>query len=88
MGGRRVSGWGKRKCGDPGGAMGVKLEILRMLLYLSFPVTVFWVSNQGEYFQRHVVERKREIFPPDDPNRRRAIAELKERLREGKGTRD
>ncbi|XP_063175094.1 collagen alpha-1(III) chain isoform X3 [Chroicocephalus ridibundus] len=49
--------------------MGVKLEILRMLLYLSFPVGVFWVSNQAEYFQRHVVQRKREIFPPDDPER-------------------
>ncbi|XP_049653802.1 protein PET100 homolog, mitochondrial [Accipiter gentilis] len=68
--------------------MGVKLEILRMLVYLSFPVGIFWVSNQASYFQRHVVERKREIFPPDDPDRRRAMAELKQRLREGKGTRD
>ncbi|XP_009574134.1 PREDICTED: protein PET100 homolog, mitochondrial, partial [Fulmarus glacialis] len=29
-----------------------------MLLYLSFPVGVFWVSNQGALFQRHVVQRK------------------------------
>ncbi|XP_068853986.1 protein PET100 homolog, mitochondrial [Aphelocoma coerulescens] len=66
--------------------MGVKLEILRMLVYLSFPVGVFWVSNQAEFFQRHVIDRKREIFPPDNPERRRAMAELKQRLREGKGT--
>ncbi|XP_050162201.1 protein PET100 homolog, mitochondrial [Myiozetetes cayanensis] len=65
--------------------MGVKLEMLRMFLYLSFPVGVFWVSNQAEFFERHVIERKREIFPPDDPERRRAMAELKRRLREGKG---
>ncbi|XP_076220191.1 LOW QUALITY PROTEIN: protein PET100 homolog, mitochondrial [Aptenodytes patagonicus] len=87
MGGRRVAGWG----GGSAGALrrhGVKLEILRMLLYLSFPVGVFWVSNQAGYFQRHVVQRKREIFPPDNPERRRAMAELKRRLREGKGTRD
>ncbi|XP_031950569.1 protein PET100 homolog, mitochondrial [Corvus moneduloides] len=66
--------------------MGVKLEILRMVVYLSFPVGVFWVSNQAEFFQRHVIDRKREIFPPDNPERRRAMAELKQRLREGKGT--
>ncbi|XP_059728233.1 protein PET100 homolog, mitochondrial isoform X1 [Haemorhous mexicanus] len=74
--------------------MGVKLEILRvtqvslsqMCLYLSFPVAVFWVSNQAELFQRHVIDRKREIFPPDTPERRQAMAELKQRLRERKGT--
>ncbi|XP_072704494.1 LOW QUALITY PROTEIN: protein PET100 homolog, mitochondrial [Ciconia boyciana] len=87
MGERRVAGW-EAECRGPGGAMGVKLEILRMLLYLSFPVGVFWVSNQAGYFQRHVVQRKREIFPPDDPARRRAMAELKRRLREGKGTQE
>ncbi|XP_033927928.1 protein PET100 homolog, mitochondrial [Melopsittacus undulatus] len=64
--------------------MGVKLEILRMFLYLSFPVGLFWVSNQAEYFQHHVVQRRREIFPPDNPERRKALAALKQRLREGK----
>ncbi|XP_005533598.1 protein PET100 homolog, mitochondrial [Poecile atricapillus] len=68
--------------------MGVKLEILRMLVYLSFPVGVFWVSNQAEFFQRHVIDRKREIFPPDNPEQRRAMAELKQRLRERKGTQE
>ncbi|XP_064900032.1 protein PET100 homolog, mitochondrial [Columba livia] len=84
MGGRRVAGWGGGS--GCGGAMGVKLEILRMFLYLSFPVGVFWVSNQAGPFQGGVVKRKREIFPPDDPERRRVLAELKRRLREG--TRD
>ncbi|XP_066842556.1 protein PET100 homolog, mitochondrial [Anser cygnoides] len=60
--------------------MGVKLEVFRMLLYLSFPVGVFWVSNQAQYFERFVVRRKREIFPPDNPERRRAVAELKQRV--------
>ncbi|XP_067173233.1 protein PET100 homolog, mitochondrial [Apteryx mantelli] len=61
--------------------MGVKLEVFRMLLYLSFPVTMFWVSNQAAYFEEHVVRRKREIFPPDDAERRREMREFKERLR-------
>uniref|UniRef100_A0A3P8VZY9 PET100 cytochrome c oxidase chaperone n=1 Tax=Cynoglossus semilaevis TaxID=244447 RepID=A0A3P8VZY9_CYNSE len=39
--------------------MGVKIEIFRMVLYLTFPVTVFWISNQAEYFEEYVVKRKR-----------------------------
>uniref|UniRef100_A0A8U7NLX2 Uncharacterized protein n=1 Tax=Corvus moneduloides TaxID=1196302 RepID=A0A8U7NLX2_CORMO len=57
--------------------MGVKLEILRMVVYLSFPVGVFWVSNQAEFFQRHVIDRKVGEGTPGD---RRAMAELKQRL--------
>lgn len=60
--------------------MGVKLEVFRMLLYLSFPVGVFWVSNQAQYFQQFVVQRRREIFPPDNPERRREVAALKQRV--------
>ncbi|XP_053824305.1 protein PET100 homolog, mitochondrial isoform X3 [Vidua chalybeata] len=70
-----LRGWRSRKRGGPGGAMGVKLEILRMCVYLSFPVAVFWVSNQAELFQRYVIDRKRQ-----------AMAELKQRLQERKGT--
>lgn len=51
-----------------------------MLLYLSFPVGVFWVSNQAQYFQQFVVQRRREIFPPDNPERRREVAALKQRV--------
>lgn len=29
-----------------------------MMLYLSFPVTMFWISNQAEYFEEYVVKRK------------------------------
>ncbi|KAG9488653.1 hypothetical protein GDO78_004938 [Eleutherodactylus coqui] len=45
--------------------MGVKQEILRMAIYLTFPVTMFWLSNQPEYFEEYIVKRKREIFPPE-----------------------
>ncbi|XP_009068438.1 PREDICTED: protein PET100 homolog, mitochondrial, partial [Acanthisitta chloris] len=40
-----------------------------MVLYLSFPVGLFWVSNQADLFQRYVIQRKRDIFPPDNPER-------------------
>uniref|UniRef100_UPI00398E8D15 protein PET100 homolog, mitochondrial n=1 Tax=Pristiophorus japonicus TaxID=55135 RepID=UPI00398E8D15 len=61
---------------------GVKLEIFRMFLYLSFPVTVFWISNQAEYFEEYVVKRKREIFPPDEKIRRKELEDFKERMRQ------
>ncbi|XP_048378042.1 uncharacterized protein LOC125447573 [Stegostoma tigrinum] len=67
---------GERKMG------GVRLEIFRMCLYLSFPVSVFWISNQAEYFEEYVIKRKREIFPPEEKMRRKELEDFKERMRE------
>lgn len=55
-----------------------------MLLYLSFPVTVFWISNQAEYFEEYVVKRKREIYPPDEKMQRKELEDFKQRMRERK----
>lgn len=61
--------------------MGVKIEVFRMMLYLSFPVAMFWVSNQAEYFEEYIVKRKREIFPPDEEVQRKELENFKERMR-------
>ncbi|XP_074156947.1 protein PET100 homolog, mitochondrial [Sminthopsis crassicaudata] len=61
--------------------MGVKLEVFRMVLYLTFPVAMFWVSNQADYFEEYVVQRKREIFPPEREDQRRELEDFKERMR-------
>ncbi|KAB5530689.1 hypothetical protein PHYPO_G00132280 [Pangasianodon hypophthalmus] len=61
--------------------MGVKIEIFRMMVYLSFPVAMFWISNQAEYFEEYIVKRKREIFPPDEKMQRKELEEFKERMR-------
>uniref|UniRef100_A0A8D2E1U4 PET100 cytochrome c oxidase chaperone n=1 Tax=Sciurus vulgaris TaxID=55149 RepID=A0A8D2E1U4_SCIVU len=45
--------------------MGVKLEVFRMTLYLTFPVAMFWISNQAEWFEDYVIQRKRELWPPE-----------------------
>ncbi|XP_010383375.1 protein PET100 homolog, mitochondrial [Rhinopithecus roxellana] len=58
--------------------MGVKLEIFRMIIYLTFPVAMFWVSNQAEWFEDHVIQRKRELWPPE---KLQEIEEFKERIR-------
>ncbi|XP_046895080.1 protein PET100 homolog, mitochondrial [Hypomesus transpacificus] len=64
--------------------MGVKIEVFRMMLYLSFPVTMFWISNQAEYFEEYIVKRKREIFPPDEKMHRKELEDFKERMRNRK----
>ncbi|XP_061567290.1 protein PET100 homolog, mitochondrial [Cololabis saira] len=61
--------------------MGVKIEVFRMMLYLSFPVAMFWVSNQAEYFEEYIVKRKREIFPPDEEVQRKELEDFKEKMR-------
>ncbi|XP_025071986.1 protein PET100 homolog, mitochondrial isoform X1 [Alligator sinensis] len=65
---RDAGGWkrpprgGERTGGSAGrgaAAMGVKLEVLRMTLYLSFPVAMFWISNQAEYFEKERSTRQK-----------------------------
>ncbi|XP_028384391.1 protein PET100 homolog, mitochondrial [Phyllostomus discolor] len=60
--------------------MGVKLEVFRMTLYLTFPVAMFWIANQAEWFEDAVIQRKRELWPPEEDQRQR-LEEFKERLR-------
>ncbi|XP_048344346.1 uncharacterized protein LOC125428376 isoform X1 [Sphaerodactylus townsendi] len=55
--------------------------ICRMVLYLSFPVAMFWISNQAEYFEEYVIKRKREIYPPEDEFQRKELEAFKERIR-------
>ncbi|KAK2117090.1 hypothetical protein P7K49_003976 [Saguinus oedipus] len=58
--------------------MGVKVEVFRMILYLTFPVAMFWISNQAEWFENDVIQHKRELWPPD---KRQELEEFKERIR-------
>ncbi|KAJ8345292.1 hypothetical protein SKAU_G00294850 [Synaphobranchus kaupii] len=55
-----------------------------MMLYLSFPVAMFWISNQADYFEEYVVKRKREIYPPDEKMHRKEMEDFKERMRDRK----
>uniref|UniRef100_A0A8C8ZWL2 PET100 cytochrome c oxidase chaperone n=1 Tax=Prolemur simus TaxID=1328070 RepID=A0A8C8ZWL2_PROSS len=61
--------------------MGVKLEVFRMTLYLAFPVAMFWISNQAEWFEDYVILRKRELWPPEKEGQHQEIEEFKERMR-------
>ncbi|XP_039107491.1 protein PET100 homolog, mitochondrial [Hyaena hyaena] len=61
--------------------MGVKLEVFRMTLYLTFPVAMFWIANQAEWFEDYVIQRKRELWPPEKEDQRLELEEFKERIR-------
>ena len=61
--------------------MGVKLEVFRMTIYLTFPVAMFWIANQAEWFEDYVIQRKRELWPPEKEDQRRELEEFKERRR-------
>ncbi|XP_025317393.3 protein PET100 homolog, mitochondrial-like [Canis lupus baileyi] len=60
--------------------MEVKLEVFRMTLYLTFPVTMFWIANQAEWFEDYVIQCKRELWPPEKEDQRRELEEFKERI--------
>uniref|UniRef100_A0A8C7TVQ8 PET100 cytochrome c oxidase chaperone n=1 Tax=Oncorhynchus mykiss TaxID=8022 RepID=A0A8C7TVQ8_ONCMY len=62
--------------------MGVKIEVFRMMLYLSFPVTMFWISNQAEYFEEYIVKRK--IMTEPSVLQRKELEDFKERMRDRK----
>ncbi|XP_045847366.1 protein PET100 homolog, mitochondrial isoform X2 [Meles meles] len=53
----------------------------RMTLYLTFPVAMFWIANQAEWFEDYVIQRKRELWPPEREDQRRELEEFKERIR-------
>ncbi|XP_072255866.1 protein PET100 homolog, mitochondrial [Pyxicephalus adspersus] len=64
--------------------MGVKLEVFRMMLYLTFPVTMFWISNQPEYFEEYIVKRKRELYPPEKDEEKKLLQLAREEARQKK----
>ncbi|MXQ83958.1 hypothetical protein E5288_WYG002524 [Bos mutus] len=52
-----------------------------MTIYLTFPVAMFWIANQAEWFEDYVIQRKRELWPPEKEDQRRELEEFKERIR-------
>ncbi|XP_036874164.1 protein PET100 homolog, mitochondrial isoform X4 [Manis javanica] len=52
-----------------------------MTLYLTFPVAMFWIANQAEWFEDYVIQRKRELWPPEKEDQRQELEEFKMRIR-------
>ncbi|XP_017770387.1 PREDICTED: protein PET100 homolog, mitochondrial-like [Nicrophorus vespilloides] len=60
-----------------------QLEVGKMVLYMAFPVCLFHYFNQPQYFEKWVVQKKRELYPPDSKTEqyRAALKELSDRQR-------
>lgn len=52
-----------------------QLEVAKMAMYVVFPVGMFYYFNQPALFEEWVIKTKREIFPPEDPELRKAFEE-------------
>ncbi|KAH8413863.1 hypothetical protein KR222_010509 [Zaprionus bogoriensis] len=55
------------------------LEVAKMGMYMSFPVALFHIFNQPEYFEEWVTKKKRELYPPESQSHRE---ELQQAIRE------
>ncbi|KAK5649996.1 hypothetical protein RI129_001025 [Pyrocoelia pectoralis] len=55
-----------------------KLEVVKMTIYMAFPVGLFHYFNQPQYFEEWVINKRREMYPPDD---RPELIEMKEAIR-------
>uniref|UniRef100_A0AC11D7N1 PET100 cytochrome c oxidase chaperone n=1 Tax=Ovis aries TaxID=9940 RepID=A0AC11D7N1_SHEEP len=63
------------------GALESRWGWFEMTIYLTFPVAMFWIANQAEWFEDYVIQRKRELWPPEKEDQRRELEEFKERIR-------
>lgn len=55
---------------------GWTMEVAKMALYLTFPVVAFHVFNTPEYFEKYVVQKKREMYPHEDDLYREEVTQL------------
>jgi len=45
--------------------MGWKLETIKMIIYISFPVALFHYFNQPQNFEQWVIDEKKNFFPSE-----------------------
>lgn len=53
-----------------------RLEVGKMAMYMAFPVSLFYFFNQPTYFEEWVTNKKRQIYPPENPQDRKDIQKL------------
>lgn len=58
-----------------------KIEVGRMGIYIMFPVLMFHYFNQPKYFEKWVINTKRELYPPESEQEelREALHKIKEK---------
>lgn len=59
-----------------------QLEVMKMAVYLSFPVACFHYFNQPALFEEWVTHVKREMYPPENVSHREQIEKIKNVMQE------
>ncbi|XP_046851326.1 protein PET100 homolog, mitochondrial-like [Xenia sp. Carnegie-2017] len=59
--------------------MGSKIELLRMTIYVFFPVAVFYYFNMPDFYEEYVQSRMKKLYPPSANTKKppASIEELK-----------
>ncbi|XP_076440472.1 protein PET100 homolog, mitochondrial-like [Babylonia areolata] len=52
---------------------GWKLEVFKMGVYMTFPVAMFYYFNQPSFFEDWMMEKRNQLFPPQEKNARERI---------------
>lgn len=61
---------------------GWKLEVVRMAVYMIFPVTLFHYFNQPQYYEEYVAKVKKELYPPQSEELNQLLREKLNSVRE------
>lgn len=59
-----------------------QLEVVKMALYITFPVALFHYFNQSDSFEDWAKKLQHEINPPDDAHFREEVKRVARELRE------
>ncbi|XP_041475861.1 protein PET100 homolog, mitochondrial-like [Lytechinus variegatus] len=58
-----------------------KLEVIKMSIYVMFPVTMFYYFNQTDLFEKYVSDKVRAMYPPESKMHRQELEDLRQRMR-------
>ncbi|XP_003730438.1 protein PET100 homolog, mitochondrial-like [Strongylocentrotus purpuratus] len=58
-----------------------KLEVVKMSIYVMFPVTMFYYFNQTDLFETYVSKKVKEMYPPESKMHRQELESLRQRMR-------
>jgi len=53
-----------------------KLEAFKMSIYMMFPVGCFWLFNQPGVFEQWIMERRKVLYIPENPQARAELDAL------------
>ncbi|XP_072172946.1 protein PET100 homolog, mitochondrial-like [Diadema setosum] len=57
-----------------------KLEVVKMSIYVMFPVAMFYYFNQTDLFEKYVSQKVKDMYPPESKMHRQELEDLRKRM--------